>query len=60
MCIRDSNVIDADFSGVDLRQTNITREQLVRAGSLHGAQYQGDESLRLRLLRGLPPRKRRS
>ena len=51
-------MIDADFSDVDLRQTNITRDQLIKAGSLHGAQYQGDESLRLRLLRGLTSKKR--
>ena len=54
-----ANVIDADFSDVDLRQTIITRDQLVKVGSLNGAQYEGEQSLRLRLLRGLSPGKRK-
>ena len=50
-----ANVIDADFSDVDLRQTIISRDQLVKVGSLRGAQYEGEQSLRLRLLRSLSP-----
>jgi len=47
-----ANVLNVDFSDVDLRQTIISRDQLLKAASLHGAQFQGDQSLRLRLLRG--------
>ena len=48
-----ANVHYADFSDVDLRQTNITAQQLAYAGSLAGAQLPPDRSLRVRLLRGL-------